>query len=77
MKNENEAIDLYAKSLVKHNLYPTYDKALKESVRWHKKAKKGFIEPLLCPHHPDIVLITTYHPDGSITVEHRFLDYKP
>ena len=49
-----ESIENYALSLVKHGLYSTIDKARKESIRWHNKKDKGLVEPLQCPHRPDM-----------------------
>jgi hypothetical protein len=51
---KNNIIENYAKSLLKHGLYPTIAKARKEATRWYKKHERGLEEPLQCPHHPDI-----------------------
>lgn len=64
-------IENYAKSLVKHGLFPTIEKARSESKRWHKKRDRGFTEPLLCPHHPDIESAITYIENGGIIVEYN------
>lgn len=66
----NEKIENYAKSLVKHGLYSTIDEARAESIRWHKKAERGLVEPLQCPHHPDIEIIT-HTENGGMIVEYK------
>lgn len=70
----NEKVENYAKLLVKHGFYSTIDEARSESVRWHKKADQGFIEPLKCPHHPDIETKFTYKETGAILIEYKLVE---
>lgn len=67
----NEKVENYAKSLVKHGLYSTIDEARTESTRWHKKAELGLVEPLQCPHHPDIETTVTHTENGGVLVEYK------
>ncbi len=67
----NEKVENYAKSLVKHGLYSTIDEARAESIRWYKKAERGLQEPLKCPHHPDIETTITHTENGGMIVEYK------
>ena len=67
----NEKVENYAKSLVKHGLYSTIDEAVAESIRWHKKQERGLEEPLQCPHHPDIETTITYTENGGMVVKYK------
>jgi hypothetical protein len=64
-KELKESIENYAQSLLKHNLYPTIEKARVESWKWHMKAEKGLVEPLKCPHKPDIGTTVVELEDGG------------
>jgi len=67
----NEKVENYAKSLVKHGLYSTIDEARAESIRWHKKQERGLEEPLQCPHRPNIETTVTHTEDGGMIVEYK------
>jgi hypothetical protein len=67
----NEKVENYAKSLVKHGLCSTIDEARAESIRWHKKQERGLEEPLQCPHHPDIETTVTHTKNGGMIVEYK------
>jgi hypothetical protein len=67
----NEKVENYAKSLVKHGLYATIDEARIESIRWHEKAEFGLVEPLQCPYHPDIEITVTHAENGGVFVEYK------
>ena len=72
MKYTEEHIKNYALSLIKHNLYDDIDSAMAESKRWHKKAENGLVEPLLCPHRPDVEVEVKHNDNGSTTVTYKF-----
>ncbi len=65
---ENSGIEKYATSLLKWNIYDSYEESLKESKRWHNKAANGLVEPLKCPYDPNTEISTIYN-DGSKRIE--------
>ncbi len=71
---DNERIENYAKSLLKHGWYSTIEEALVESIRWHKKKERGFEEPLKCPHRPEIMNKRTYTKNGGMVIEYFYME---
>lgn len=65
---DNNSIENYAKSLIKHGIYSSLDEARTESKRWHLKKKSGLEEPLKCASHPDIETTVEYKEGGVIKV---------
>lgn len=59
-------IENYALSLLKHGLYKDFNSAFKEATRFFRKCDDGFVEPMLCPHRPDIEMKVTDTKDGQI-----------
>lgn len=49
----------------------TINEARAESIRWHKKAERGLVEPLQCPHHPGIETTVTHTENGGMIVEYK------
>lgn len=67
----SENVENYAKSLVKHGVCLTIDRAMVESTRWHKKAASGLVEPLKCPYNPDVEIISIQMGNGVTIIEHK------
>jgi hypothetical protein len=58
----------YAQALVKNGIYPSYEAALNEAVRYNNAALNGLIETLKCHPDPDMQMEVRNLVEGGPTV---------
>lgn len=68
-----DMVENYALSLFKHGVCNTIDDGRIESARFFEKSDRGLVEPMKCPHHPNIEVRVTKTKDGFVE-EHGFVE---